>query len=195
MCARRVVEEELSRERILQEARALFALHGYSNLTMRSIAKALGYSHGALYYHFKDKAELFYALVVEDFNALLAKQKELLEQTDVREVSQLKRLMLEFVRFGLSNPHHYEIMFMIRDPELKRYSRHKQGQCLDLFSSVVRRVIAGKPDAGKRMYTLPWSLFMSLHGFISYSIHFNQSFEEVRAFAEEHIDYLCKGIG
>lgn len=195
MCARRVVAEELSRERILMEARALFAMNGYDKLTMRSIAKALGYSHGALYYHFRDKAELFYALVVEDFNGLLNMQRELLEKTEIREISQLKTLMLEFVRFGLSNPHHYEIMFMVRDPDLKRYSRTKQAQCLEMFSSVVRRVMEGRPDADKGLYTLPWSIFMSMHGFISYSIHFYQTFEEVRPFAEEHINYICEGIG
>lgn len=195
MCARRVVAEELSRERILMEARALFAMNGYDSLTMRSIAKALGYSHGALYYHFKDKAELFYALVVEDFNVLLNMQRELLERTDIREVAQLKQLMLEFIRFGLDNPHHYEIMFMNRDPDLKRYSRTKQAQCLELFSSVVRKVMDASPNAEKKYYTLPWSLFMSLHGFISYSIQFHQSFEEIRTFAEEHVNYLCEGIG
>ena len=36
---------------------------------MRSI-RHLGYSHGSLYYHFKEKAELFYAIVMKDFNDL-----------------------------------------------------------------------------------------------------------------------------
>ncbi len=65
--ARKAVAQELSRERILTEARELFATFGYRALTMRSIAKAMGYSHGALYYHFNEKAELFYALIKEDF--------------------------------------------------------------------------------------------------------------------------------
>jgi len=194
MCARRVVDQELSRDRILEEARGLFATRGYDTLTMRSIAKALGYSHGALYYHFRDKAELFYALVVEDFNFLLMRQKEMLDRTVPGSMGHLKDLMMEFIKFGMENPHHYEIMFMVRDPELRRYSRTKQAQCMDMFASVVREVVKEDPDAVKKLYTLPWSLFMSLHGFISYSIHFYQSYEEVRHLAEAHVEYLCSGL-
>lgn len=68
--ARRAVEQELSRERILEAARHLFITKGYRAISMRSIGQHLGYSHGSLYYHFKEKAELFYAIVVEDFNYL-----------------------------------------------------------------------------------------------------------------------------
>lgn len=194
MCARRVVDQELSRDRILDEARGLFASRGYDTLTMRSIAKALGYSHGALYYHFRDKAELFYALVVEDFNFLLMRMKELLDRAVPGSLEHLKEMMLEFIKFGMENPHHYEIMFMVRDSELRKYSRTKQAQCMDLFSSVVREVVKNDPDAERKMFNLPWSLFMSLHGFISYSIHFYQSYQDVESLALSHVDYLCHGI-
>lgn len=194
MCARRVVDQELSRDRILDEARGLFATKGYDTLTMRSIAKALGYSHGALYYHFRDKAELFYALVVEDFNHLLRRQREMLDRRLPASIDQLKEIMLEFIRFGMENPHHYEIMFTVRDAELRRYSRTKQAQCMEMFATVVREIIRDRPSLSDRQFTLPWSLFMSLHGFISYSIYYYQSYEEVKVLAEAHVAYLCQGL-
>ncbi|MDF2923253.1 MAG: TetR family transcriptional regulator [Paenibacillaceae bacterium] len=194
MCARRVVDQELSRDRILEEARGLFASRGYDTLTMRSIAKALGYSHGALYYHFRDKAELFYALVVEDFNYLLIRQREFLEQAIPVSIEHMKEMMMEFIRFGMEHPHHYEIMFSIRDEDLRRYSRTKQAQCMDMFAMVVREVIKDDPQLESKLYTLPWTLFMSLHGFISYSIHYHQSYEEVQGLAESHVTYLCHGL-
>jgi AcrR family transcriptional regulator len=194
MCARRVVDQELSRDRILEEARGLFASRGYDTLTMRSIAKALGYSHGALYYHFRDKAELFYALVVEDFNYLLTRQRELLEQTAPGSIEHLKEIMLEFIRFGMENPHHYEIMFTVRDADLRRYSRTKQAQCMDMFAMVVHEIIRDEQMAPNQHFTLPWILFMSLHGFISYSIHYYQSYEEVQSLAEAHVAYLCQNM-
>ncbi|MED4603082.1 TetR/AcrR family transcriptional regulator [Paenibacillus validus] len=191
--ARKAVEQELSRQRILDEARHLFVKHGYHALTMRSIAKSMGYSHGALYYHFSEKAELFYALVTEDFRMLLERQKDMLRRTRLGDMAQLEKLMLEFIKFGLDNPNHYEIMFMIKDQELQRYSRTEQAQCLDLFATVVRSVVARQKD-DKKMYSLPWSLFMSMHGFISYNIHYNQTFEDVRKLAEQHVKYLCEGL-
>lgn len=194
MCARRAVEQELSRERILEEARELFVLKGYDAVTMRSIAKSLGYSHGALYYHFKDKAELFYALIVEDFDLLLSILKKMSEEVEEGSIAGLKQMMLEFIKFGLTNPHHYEIMFVFKEPELKRHSRTKQAQCLELFATFVLEV-TGKGKNGERdRFTLPWSLFMSLHGFISYCIHNYQTYEEVQTFAEDHVRFLCEGI-
>ncbi|WP_248931177.1 TetR/AcrR family transcriptional regulator [Paenibacillus hamazuiensis] len=192
--ARKAVAQELSRERILEEARELFIAHGYRGLTMRSIAQAMGYSHGALYYHFKEKAELFHALVMKDFKMLVKRSQELIGRTRLGDVAQLEKLMLEFIKFGLENPKQYEIMFMINDPELRRYSRIEQAQCLELFATVVRAVIAKLPGAESKMYTAPWSLFMSLHGFISYSIHFNQNYDEVKKLAEAHVKYLCAGL-
>jgi AcrR family transcriptional regulator len=193
--ARKAVAQELSRERILEEARELFATHCYRALTMRSIAKAMGYSHGALYYHFKEKAELFYTLIKDDFSILLQKQREMIIREEKVSINLLQKLMMEFIRFGLDNPNHYEIMFMINDTELLSYSRTEQAQCMELFAGIIRQVSAGKPDAESKRFTLPWNLFMSLHGFISYSIHYNQTYEEVQKLAEEHVRLICNSLG
>ncbi|MFC0214444.1 TetR/AcrR family transcriptional regulator [Paenibacillus chartarius] len=192
--ARKAVAQELSRERILEEARGLFATHGYRALTMRSIAKSMGYSHGALYYHFKEKAELFYALIRDDFSTLLRRQQELMSTYAQPSIVLLQNWMLEFIRFGLDNPNHYEIMFMINDSEIMTYSRSEQAQCLELFSEVVRDVVSSYNDNSEISYTLPWTLFMSLHGFISYSIHYKQSFAEVEKMAEDHVHFLCRNL-
>lgn len=194
MCARRAVLQELSRDRILEEARCLFASRGYEALTMRSIAQALGYSHGALYYHFRDKAELFYALVVEDFERLLYSQKRILHLVNPGATSYLKTLMMEFIHFGLDHPHQYEIMFMVRDPDLQRYAKAKQNECMELFTQVVAEIIGDGPGSLDKKACMPWTLFMSLHGFVSYCIQNNQSFDDVQKLAESHVDYLCQGL-
>ena len=51
------------RAKILLTATRLFIQHGYHGLAMRQIAEALGVSKPALYYHFKDKEELFLAIL------------------------------------------------------------------------------------------------------------------------------------
>ncbi|KRE97125.1 TetR family transcriptional regulator [Paenibacillus sp. Soil766] len=192
--ARKAVAQELSRERILTEARELFATFGYRALTMRSIAKAMGYSHGALYYHFNEKAELFYALIKDDFALLLQRQREMILREHGFSVNLLQKLMMEFVWFGLSNPNHYEMMFMISEPELQQYSRTEQAQCLDMFAIVIREVMVDQPGAESRKFTLPWNLFMSLHGFISYCIQFKLSYEDARKLADEHIRLICVSL-
>lgn len=46
-------------------ARTLFVVHGYEYTSMAQIAKAAGLTKGAIYFYFKDKAELLYRLLTE----------------------------------------------------------------------------------------------------------------------------------
>ena len=51
------------REDILRQATRLFIAHGYSGLSMRRIAEAVGISKAGIYYHFRDKESLFLAIL------------------------------------------------------------------------------------------------------------------------------------
>ncbi|WP_340027167.1 TetR/AcrR family transcriptional regulator [Paenibacillus sp. FSL H7-0940] len=193
--ARRAVEQELSRERILEAARHLFITKGYRAISMRSIGQHLGYSHGSLYYHFKEKAELFYAIVVEDFNHL----GHLLLQAMVRpvrdDVSKVEHIMMEFIRFGLENPYQYEIMFMIRDEELLSYCRTEQGRCFELFASIIRQYMNEANCTEEDIQRVPRTLFLAMHGFISYYIQDRLTFVEIESSALSHVKVLCRNLG
>lgn len=52
-----------SREKILAEARRLFVVQGYHGISMRQIAEAVQISKAGIYHHFKDKEELFIAVL------------------------------------------------------------------------------------------------------------------------------------
>ncbi|OAB39245.1 TetR family transcriptional regulator [Paenibacillus macquariensis subsp. defensor] len=193
--ARRAVEQELSRERILEAARNLFITKGYRAISMRSIGQHLGYSHGSLYYHFKEKAELFYAIVVEDFAHLAHR---LVQASDVEEtegLSKLEYFMMEFVSYGMNNPHQYEIMFMIRDEELLAYCRFEQGRCFELFTSIVFGYLQDGGHVGGDPDQLSRTLFLSLHGFISYYIQDRIPFEEIKPLALSHVSLICRNLG
>src|SRR5690554_2594276 len=99
MVARRAVERELTREMIMDAARDLFAEKGYQQVSMRQIAKELGYSHGAIYYHFKNKAELFYALVKDHFLMLDQTITEIVDGEEANE-EKLKQLFQGYIEFG-----------------------------------------------------------------------------------------------
>ncbi|UNK17510.1 TetR/AcrR family transcriptional regulator [Paenibacillus sp. N3/727] len=192
--ARRAVERELSRERILEAARHLFITKGYRAISMRSIGQHLGYSHGSLYYHFKEKAELFYAIVMKDFNDLALLLNKAAGKAPSDGVSKLEQLLLEFVRFGLNNPYQYEIMFMIRDEELLAYCRSEQSRCFDMFSALVRQHLLDNVYCEEERRNLPHTLFLSIHGFISFYIQDRISFEEIKPAAVSHVKVLCRNL-
>ncbi len=64
--ARRTKEEaEQTRRDILEAALDEFYECGYTNSTLNSIAKRTGFTKGAIYWHFKNKKDLFQALYSE----------------------------------------------------------------------------------------------------------------------------------
>lgn len=63
-----------SREAILAAAERLFVERGYRGISMREIASEVGMTKAALYYHFRDKEQLFVALlnnVLDELAALI----------------------------------------------------------------------------------------------------------------------------
>jgi len=63
-----------SREAILTAAERLFVERGYRGISMREIADEVGVTKAALYYHFRDKEQLFVALLtnaLDEFGALV----------------------------------------------------------------------------------------------------------------------------
>lgn len=61
---RRTKEEaEKTREKVMEAALALFSRRGYSDTTLAEIAAAAGYSRGPIYWHFRNKTELYEAVM------------------------------------------------------------------------------------------------------------------------------------
>jgi AcrR family transcriptional regulator len=57
-------------DRILEEATRLFVKSGYNGISMREIAEAVGVSKAGLYYHFKDKEDLFLAILTANLDRI-----------------------------------------------------------------------------------------------------------------------------
>ncbi|HVX30177.1 MAG TPA: TetR/AcrR family transcriptional regulator [Nitrolancea sp.] len=54
------------RARVLHEAREFFLKFGYTDVSMQQIADAAGMTKAALYYHFRDKDDLFGQVIIEE---------------------------------------------------------------------------------------------------------------------------------
>ncbi|MDG1234179.1 MAG: TetR/AcrR family transcriptional regulator [Pseudomonadales bacterium] len=68
MTTKRIPNEErraASTEAVLNAARQLFVAHGYEYTSMSQIARAAGLTKGAIYFYFKDKAQLLDRLLDE----------------------------------------------------------------------------------------------------------------------------------
>ena len=109
---RREREREEVRTRIFDAARDLFARDGYEAVSMRKIADAIEYSPTAIYVHFKDKAELMRELCHADFARMAEVNRSVFEMPD--PVERIRELGYQYIRFAVSHPNHFRLMFMTK---------------------------------------------------------------------------------
>lgn len=76
----RKTKEEAGKTRkdIIESARKVFHQCGVSRSTLEKIAKEAGVTRGAIYWHFKDKAELFFAMREDVFAPMVERTDSLL---------------------------------------------------------------------------------------------------------------------
>ncbi len=94
--ARRTKEDSLeTRKAIIAAAREVFHAHGVTSTSLEQIAAAAGVTRGAIYWHFADKAELFYAMRDEVQIPLIDQSDQALEEvgTDLDPLQRIERFL------------------------------------------------------------------------------------------------------
>jgi|SRR5699024_739915 len=177
---------ELTRDVIMNVARELLVEKGYANVSMRQIANEIRCSHGAIYYHFKNKAELFYALVEEHFLLLEQKMNDVMEEPS-KQSEKLRKLLLGFIQFGLDYQSHYEIMFLIKDEEVLHFLNQSPSETYQKFAHHVAE-LSEKQLSVREV----WAIFLSLHGFVTHYLRHIIGFKEVEEMAAFHVEMLMK---
>jgi AcrR family transcriptional regulator len=96
---------------ILKAARELFLTQGVENVTTRQIAARVGISQTALYVYFSSKEEMLDALAEDAWRAL-ADVLAAADADDSDPVSHLRAILAAYMRFWLSRPDDFRIVFM-----------------------------------------------------------------------------------
>ncbi|MDW7615948.1 TetR/AcrR family transcriptional regulator [Peribacillus simplex] len=188
MSPRKSAGKELSREMVLTEARNLFATLGYSNVSMRQLAKSLDCSHGAIYYHFKNKAEIYYSLVKTDFSVL----NHLIDDIFMSEndpSQKIEKILLCFIEFGLTQQNHYSIMFLSKEKEIQQLLQFDSNKTYEKLIQSLTELTDNKLNPASI-----WSIFLSLHGFITFYINSELSYPDVKGLAYFHVKNIINNI-
>ena len=92
-------EAEQTRQQLIVAARQVFHDCGVSRSTLEKIAQAAGLTRGAVYWHFKDKAELFFAMREDVFTPLIERTDALLYSSDyANPLDAIEASLIEFFR-------------------------------------------------------------------------------------------------
>jgi AcrR family transcriptional regulator len=103
-------EKQQLRTLIIDAARDLFVTKGVEAVSMREVAKRIGYSATSIYLHFKDKEAVLRAICDTDFLALASALNSIMQIKDPLE--RMIALGQGYAEFALSHPNHYRLMFM-----------------------------------------------------------------------------------
>jgi AcrR family transcriptional regulator len=159
------------RAKILEEAIGIVYREGVERITMRSLARKLGYSPAAIYLHFASKAELEFEIGFHGFELLWREMSPAFSRDDPRQA--LAELMRRYIDFGLSNPQLYRLMFQdmarLQEGEFAndlRVARVRHG----VISVYEKGLEQGsfRPCNAELETAVGWAV---LHGFVQLTIH------------------------
>ena len=98
------------REAILDAAQDGVTEHGYANLSMRQIARAVGCSVGTLYLYFTNKDAIYSSLVDRAVVHLVESYQQAHGIED--PVERLEAFCRSYVRFAMTYPEQYKVMYL-----------------------------------------------------------------------------------
>ncbi|MDD2844081.1 MAG: TetR family transcriptional regulator [Rhodoferax sp.] len=97
--ARRTKEDaEETRHQLLEAAQRVFAEKGVSRTSLQDIAQAAGVTRGAIYWHFKNKAELFNAMMDSAVLPMEQAMQQMGHDAGQDPLDELERAILQMMR-------------------------------------------------------------------------------------------------
>jgi AcrR family transcriptional regulator len=184
------------REQILVAAKQLFIKQGYHGLSMREISDAVGVSKAALYYHFKDKEELFLAILDSSLDDI----EHLIDQIEAQENTARQRVRF-FVKAILAQPAGQRAVIRLASQEMAQlsppmrqaFNRSYHEKFIDRIGAVLQRGI----DSGElrpldaRIAT--WTLLGMMYPYF-YPAH-SAEIPSLADVAEQMLTIYLDGIG
>mgnify|MGYP001465321823 FL=1 len=193
--ARREQQKAAMRSELVAAAHRLVQEEGYEGLTIRKLARRVGYAPMSVYSYFADKQDILLALAEDAFETLARRIEE--NRSD-DPVEALKAVMVEYAAFGLGNPDEYRIVFMTektKPPPGKTFAEMEQGNpaMKVLVERVEACVAAGRLKGDPRaIATMLWTVG---HGTISLLITFPfYPFGDPQAFVKRMCDFAMASL-
>ena len=141
--------------------------HGVAGLSLRKLAEVVGVSRTAPYHHFKDKEALLAAVAAQGFEELSGLLAKVIDQPDLPLMEQLNKAVLGYLKFALTHPTQYELMFGQTLWQAKQYAEFQRTakdcfrQYVHLFEEFQRQGLIANTHNPLRLAQMTWA---SLHG-------------------------------
>jgi AcrR family transcriptional regulator len=159
-----------TRAAVLKAARTVFARLGFEGASTRTVAEVAGVNNAMIYYHFKDKNELYRAVLADSFMAFENIWEHQVFRSGASARAKIQKYVEEFIRFQHANDELRKIISM----EFATCSDNYKWLADNYFSQSYER-LAGLLKEGMRSgelkrhdpsVAIPSLVGMILHSFI-----------------------------
>jgi AcrR family transcriptional regulator len=90
---------ETTKAQILKIASYIFYRDGYEKGSLNAVARKVGISKAAIYYHFKNKEEILYNIIIDDIDRLIFDLGEISKRKDdpIRELKEMVDVQVSYM--------------------------------------------------------------------------------------------------
>ena len=96
---------------LIEAAISQIAAHGARDLSLRELARSIGVSHASTYRHFPSKESVLATIAEQGFEKLTRAMEAAARPHTGDSLEMLQATGVAYVDFGVSYPHHLQIMF------------------------------------------------------------------------------------
>ncbi|MCH5346636.1 MAG: TetR/AcrR family transcriptional regulator [Muribaculaceae bacterium] len=188
-----------TREKLIEVARQLFANKGIENTTMNDIANASDKGRRTIYTYFKNKREIYDAVIERESEQLVMRLREVVA-LDLEPQEKLRRYLLTRFEIVDETVHHHDSalrsLFRGDFRRIDRIRRLAVAKERDLFDSIITQgVNAGVFDSEQA--SLIGDVETIIFQGVDYS-HFRNNFSQIRTTPESLrvsvIDFIVNGL-
>lgn len=90
-----------TKEQIMEVAGELFSQFGYLGVAMSKIARSLGITKAALYYHFESKSDLYIETLEQSLDEFVAELEKIIKSEKLSHRNKLKKVITAYLEIGL----------------------------------------------------------------------------------------------
>ncbi|MBI9051273.1 MAG: TetR/AcrR family transcriptional regulator [Anaerolineaceae bacterium] len=167
-------EENPVRDNIMQQATNLFMQQGYNGVSMREIAEACDLSKAGLYYHFKNKEDLFLEILYQNLKVLSALVQAALQ------LSAPTKEKIKYFAHGIFSvlKEDQSILIRLASQDLKNLSTEKYALFSTAYQEGFMRPVASMLSDGMQRgelrkmnsHTATWALLGVLYPFLDFKM-------------------------
>lgn len=195
-----------TKEKIAETALELFSQRGYSGVSIREIARAVGIRESSIYNHFESKKAIFDEIVdlcVQQSEVYFRRNALPFAEGDDTSIYKkinlphLQELIEKTFRFFFDDP------WNVRFRRLLLLSQYTDPRCRDIYRQLYRDkcvqvqayIFSTLMDAGEIRREDPIAVAAEFHGPLFMLIHTCDSFEEAQPAIKKHVEQFQKNYG